>query len=182
MIYNQYKQVQLPPNNFFFGKCFKKKLLNIFLNFYFYLKIQSFWLIMENNFIQMAASAGHAVAYTIGPIFKHIINRVQLYITNGFTNIVLRSVNYLWLVGVTVIFNGTLQIIGQRRQISAPRWPNGFSSAADNAIFKTSSKTMRKTSSVASAVWHVAPSCWNQMLPISSSSIFVNEISFNMTH
>ena len=27
---------------------------------------------MENNFIQMAASAGHAVAYTIGPIFKHI--------------------------------------------------------------------------------------------------------------
>ena len=28
---------------------------------------------MENNFIQMAASAGHAVAYTIAPIFKHII-------------------------------------------------------------------------------------------------------------
>ena len=27
---------------------------------------------MENNFIQMAASAGHAVAYMIGPIFKHI--------------------------------------------------------------------------------------------------------------
>ena len=29
---------------------------------------------MENNFIQMAASAGHAVAYTIGPIFKNIID------------------------------------------------------------------------------------------------------------
>ena len=28
---------------------------------------------MENNFIQMAASAGHVVAYTIGPIFKYII-------------------------------------------------------------------------------------------------------------
>ena len=28
-------------------------------------------------------------------------------------------------------------------------------------------KTGRKTSSVASAVWHVAPSFWNQMLPIS---------------
>ena len=42
---------------------------------------------MENNFIQMAASAGHAVAYTIGPIFKHIVC-VQLYF-NGFTNIVL---------------------------------------------------------------------------------------------
>ena len=27
-------------------------------------------LIMENNFIQMAASAGHVVAYIIGPIFE----------------------------------------------------------------------------------------------------------------
>ena len=42
---------------------------------------------MENNF--MAASAGHAVAYTIRTIFKHIIDCVQLYFTNGFTNIVL---------------------------------------------------------------------------------------------
>ena len=33
---------------------------------------------MENNFIQIAASAGHAVAYKIGPIFKHIIDCVQL--------------------------------------------------------------------------------------------------------
>ena len=39
---------------------------------FFYLKVQSFGLIMENNFIQMAASAGHAVAYTIGPIFKQL--------------------------------------------------------------------------------------------------------------
>ena len=37
----------------------------------------------------MAASTGHAVASTIGPIFKHIIDCVQLYFTNGFTNIVL---------------------------------------------------------------------------------------------
>ena len=45
---------------------------------------------MENNFIQMADSAGHhAAAYTIGPIFKYIIDCVQLYFTNGFTNIVL---------------------------------------------------------------------------------------------
>ena len=29
---------------------------------------------MEKNFIQMAASAGHVVAYTIRPIFKHIID------------------------------------------------------------------------------------------------------------
>ena len=31
---------------------------------------------MQNNFIQMVASAGHAVAYTIGPIFKLIIDCV----------------------------------------------------------------------------------------------------------
>ena len=40
---------------------------------------------MENNVIQMAASADHAVPYTIGPIFKHIIDCVQLYFTNDFT-------------------------------------------------------------------------------------------------
>ena len=44
---------------------------------------------MENNFIQMAASVGHAVAYSIGLIFKHIIDCVQLYFTYGLTNIVL---------------------------------------------------------------------------------------------
>ena len=44
---------------------------------------------MENNFIQMAVSAGYAVAYTIGPILKHIIDCVQLYFSNSFTNIVL---------------------------------------------------------------------------------------------
>ena len=81
--------IQGPPNTFFFGKCFKRKLLNIFSNFFFYLKVQSFRLIMENNSTQMAASAGHAVAYSIGPIFKHIIHCVQLYFTNGYTNIIL---------------------------------------------------------------------------------------------
>ena len=44
---------------------------------------------MENNFIQMAVLAGHAVAYRIVPIFKHIIDCVQLYFNNGLTNIVL---------------------------------------------------------------------------------------------
>ena len=41
---------------------------------------------MENNFIQMVASAGYVVAYTIGPIFKHIIDCVQLYFINDFMN------------------------------------------------------------------------------------------------
>ena len=33
--------------------------------------------------IQMAGPAGNAVAYTIGSIFKHIVDYVQLYFTNG---------------------------------------------------------------------------------------------------
>ena len=66
---------------YFFLENALKKLLNI-LNFFFYLKVQSFRLIMENNFIQLAASAVHA-------IFKQFIDCVQLYFTNGFTNIVL---------------------------------------------------------------------------------------------
>ena len=68
---------------------FLKKITEYFLKFLFL--FESKILIMENNFIQMAAapSAGHAVAYTIGPIFKHIIDCVQLYFTNFFTNIVL---------------------------------------------------------------------------------------------
>ena len=40
-----------PPNNLFFENALKK-LLNIFSNFY--LKVQSFRLIMKNNFIQVA--------------------------------------------------------------------------------------------------------------------------------
>ena len=45
------------------------------------MKVQSFRLIVENNFIHMAASAGHTVAYTIAPIFKNIIDYVLLYFT-----------------------------------------------------------------------------------------------------
>ena len=43
---------------------------------------------MEKNFIQMASSAGHTVAYTFGSIFKHFIDCVQLYFANSFSNII----------------------------------------------------------------------------------------------
>ena len=74
---------------FVFGKCFKKKTTEYFLKFLFLFESTTHPEIMENNFIQMAALVGHAVAYTIGSIFKHIIDCVQLYFRNGFTNIVL---------------------------------------------------------------------------------------------
>ena len=80
----KYRVRQIP---FFGGKCLKKTT-EYFLKFLFLFK-SFFRLIMENNFIQMAAAAGNAVVYTIGPIFKHIIDCVHLYFTNGFTNIIL---------------------------------------------------------------------------------------------
>lgn len=89
----------------------------------------------------MAATPGIVVCYNIGLIFKRIINCVRLHFTNGFTNIVLKNVNCLCLVAVTVIFDGTPQIGVQRCQI-----------VTDAELIRRSSKTGRKTSSVASAV------------------------------
>ena len=77
------KYVKGSPNTSFFWKMLKKTT-EYFLKFLFLFEST-----IQNNFIQMAVSAGHAVAYTIGPIFKYIIDCVQLYFTNGFTNIVL---------------------------------------------------------------------------------------------
>ena len=80
-----YTHIQGPPNNFFLNGL--KKTTQYFLNFSF--KVQYLRLIMANNFIQMVTSADHAVAYTIGPILKRIIDYVQLYCTKGFSNSVL---------------------------------------------------------------------------------------------
>ena len=120
----------------FLENTLKKKTTEYFLKFLFLFESTILTVNNGKEFHQMAASAVHAVVYTIGPICKHIINCVQLYFTNGFTNIVLQRVNCLWLVSVTLISDGTPQIIVQRCQIAASKWPNDMSSAADNAIFK----------------------------------------------
>ena len=61
--------IQDPRNSLFLENALKTTT-EYFLKSLFYLKVQSFRLIMENNFIH---SAGYAVANTIGLIFKHII-------------------------------------------------------------------------------------------------------------
>ena len=79
-----------PPNNFiFFLENALRKIYWIFLKFLFLFESTNLSVNNGKNFIQMAASAGHAVANTIDPIFKHIIDCVQLYFINGFTNIAL---------------------------------------------------------------------------------------------
>ena len=61
---------------------------------------------MEYDFIQMAASAGLAVRHALGPIFEYIFDCMQLYFSYGSTNVVLQSLNCLWLVHITLIFDG----------------------------------------------------------------------------
>ena len=75
---------------FFLENALKK--FEYFLKFLFLFESTIPRLVMENNFILMAASAGHAVGYTNVPTFKHIIDCMPLYFTNGFTNIVVAVV------------------------------------------------------------------------------------------
>ena len=80
-----YRVRQIP----FFIEYALKKTTEHFLKFLFLFESPILPVNNGKYFHSMAASAGHAVAYTIGPIFKHIIDCVQRYFINGFTNIVL---------------------------------------------------------------------------------------------
>ena len=55
---------------------------------------------MENSFIQMAASTGHAVAFTIGSIFKYIVDCVHCRLRT--LSIAIASVLHQWLVLLSV--------------------------------------------------------------------------------
>ena len=103
------------PNNFF-------RFLKMFLKNYWIFSHISFFIkkiMMENKFIQMVASDGHAAAYTIGLI-----------------SLVCRRNNYLWWHFLIMV---------QQCQIAGPSWPNNISSAADNAIFKNRAQNSKRS-------------------------------------
>ena len=101
------------------------------------MKVQSFRLIMENNFIQMASSAGHAVQTTRLDQFLSTLSIVCIYISPMASGILsFKAPIVSGFDGIILIFDGIPQIIVQRCLIAAPRWPNDNSSAADNAIFE----------------------------------------------
>ena len=54
---------------YLFWKMFKKILLIIFLNFFFYLKVQSFRLIMEKNFIYLFYSASRILSFKASIVY-----------------------------------------------------------------------------------------------------------------
>lgn len=62
----------------------------IFSEIFFSFESTTFMVINGKLFHSNAASAEHALAYTIDPIFKHIIDCV--YFTNGLKDIVVKSV------------------------------------------------------------------------------------------
>ena len=74
---------------------------------------------MEYYFIQMAAAAGLTVAHSLGSIFEHFFECLGPYLVNGITNVGLKMVNCLWMVDITLVFNGAPQEIVQRCQVSA---------------------------------------------------------------
>ena len=155
----------------FFWKFFKNcKFLYSYWIFsqicFFYLKVQSFRLIMENNFIQMVAFAG-------------LHDRSNLWAHYPLC----AAVFYQWLhehcplkYQFSLAYRHNTYLWRQPTNNTSNRWPNDISSTADNAIFKNSAHNI----DCRFGCVDVAPSCWNQMLPISFSSIFVNKNSFNM--
>ena len=97
----------------------------------------------------------------IDPIFKHI------NVCSCNSTMALRILSFK-----SLIFSGL-----------SPHRTNNSPTVSNRSSVKTSSALRLimqslKTSNVASAVWHVVPSCWNQMLPISSSSIFAHCLHF----
>lgn len=84
----------------------------------------------------MAAPAGLAMADFVDPIFQDIFDCIRLYLTNFSDDIVFELINCCWIIGITFIFDGAPQIIVQRCQIAASRWPVDITNFADNAIFE----------------------------------------------
>ena len=156
--------------HFFFWQMLLKKIteLNTFSNFLFYLKLQSFRLIMENNFIQMAASAFHAVVYRSFQFLKTLSIVCSCISSMGSRILSFKASIAYGLSAQHLSLTATHK--QQSNGVKAPRWLNDISSAADNPIFRNRAQNIE-----CSAV------LLKQMLPISSSSIFVNKNSFNMS-
>ena len=55
---------------------------------------------------------------------------------NNYFDFVFQGLNRLWMVSATLIFNGSPQIILQRRQITAPRRPIDIRISAEYSIFE----------------------------------------------
>ncbi|KZC15026.1 hypothetical protein WN55_08619, partial [Dufourea novaeangliae] len=103
---------------------------------------------MEDNIIQMTATASLTIPHSISPIFQYIFDCLGLYFVNGNFDFMFQVVNRLWMVSVTLVLNGSPQKKIQRSQIAASRWPIDISISADLRF----SKTVRKRSIVTLAM------------------------------
>ena len=146
----------------------KKTYGYFFLKYDFIRKIEPFHLRMKHNIIQMTATAGLTVPHSINSIFQYIFDSLGFNPMNSNFDFVFQGLNCLWMVSVTLILNGSPQKIVQGGQITAPRRPIDTRISDDYSIIEK----VRKRSIVTLTLWQMAPSCWNQMSSMSSSSIF----------
>ena len=130
-------------------------------------KIESFHLRMKRNISQITATDGLTVPHSINPISQYIFDCLGFNPMNGNFDFVFQGLSRPWMVSATLILNGSPQKVSQRGEIIALRQPIDIRISADYSIFET----VRERSIVTLAMWQVAPSCWNQMSSMSSSSI-----------
>ena len=90
------------------------------------------------------------------------------------------AASFVWQVALSCWNQWLHKHCPLKRQLIVQRWQIAAFEEAKQRLIMKSSKTGLKTTSVALAVCHVAPSCWNQMLSIFSSSIPVNNNSLNL--
>ena len=132
-------------------------------------------MLFERNAIDSIAFFSQCtVPHSINPIFQYIFDCLGFNPMNGNFDFVFEGLNRLWMVSVTLIFKGSPQKIVQQGQFTTPRRLINFRILSDYLIFENGAQK------IDFYVGCVAPSCWNQMSSMSSSSIFVNKNSLIM--
>ena len=96
----------------------------------------------------MTATAGLNVPHSINPIFQYIFDCLGFNPMNGNFDFVYQGINRLWMVSVTLVFNGSPQKIVQRGKITAPRQPIDNIISADYLTFKNGVKGLIVTLAV----------------------------------
>ena len=119
-----------------FESAMRKNLWIFFQKYGFIRKIEPFHLRMKHNIIQMTATDGLTVPYSINTIFQYIFDCLSFNSMNGNFDLVFQDFNRLWMVSVTLILNGSPQKTFERGQITALRRPIDIRISADYSIFK----------------------------------------------
>ena len=155
---------------------YKKNTWIFFQKYGFIRKIKPFHLGMKHNIVQMTATAGLTVPHSIKAIFQYILDCLGFNPMNGNFDFVFQaSIVFGWLA-----YHLSLTALHKKQSKGVKSQLRDGQLTSEFRLIIRFSRTVRKRSNVTLAVWQVAPSCWNQMSSISSSSIFGNKNSLSM--